>query len=105
MAGVEPGLVRQAIEDLGLEDRPSARSKSFGSDVVRPGPPGKRLSPVQRCGGPVGSSYSRQIEPGVWPTMWITSRLTPTELDPVAVADGAIGGDWDAVDIIGAGDG
>ena len=29
----------------------------------------------------------------------------PTELDAVAVADGAVGGDRDAVDIIGAGDG
>src|SRR6478735_4945728 len=41
--------------------------KSFGV-VVRPGPPGKRLSPVKMCGVPSGSSYSKAIEPGVCPT-------------------------------------
>ena len=58
--------------------RRSAR-RTARDPVVAPTPPGNSESPVNRCGVPAGSRYSRAIEPGVCPTRWITSRAqSPT---------------------------
>ena len=54
VAGVEPGLVGQPVEDLGLDVVDAAGAKAASSPKVLPTPPGKSESPVNRCGWPSG---------------------------------------------------
>jgi hypothetical protein len=80
VAGVEPGLVGQGAEELGLDVVEEVRKLS-ASPRVLPTPPGKSESPVNRCGWPEPSSNTRAIEPGVWPV----SRITRSEQDPTGM--------------------
>ena len=85
----------RARYDAWLDEFETRKVKSVGF-VVRPGPPGKRESPVNRCGTPSGSRYSRATEPGVWPTRWITSSghsptRTVSESETVACTTGSAG--------------
>ena len=48
-------------------------AKSPPSNVVLPGPPGNSVSPLKRIGLP---ATLKQIEPSVWPGVWMASRRT-----------------------------
>ena len=74
VAGVDPGLVGQPVEELGL-DVGDQRREPLGSFWVFPTPPGNRQSPVNRCGGAGrGRRRAGRSSPGVWPTRWIARR-------------------------------
>jgi hypothetical protein len=80
VAVVEPGLVGQPVEQLGAHVVQQRGEVVLVAEGV-PTPPGKRQSPVNRCGVPSGSSYSRAMEPGVWLTRWIASSShSPTRI-------------------------
>ena len=77
--------------------------KSPPSKLVLPGPPGKRVSPLNSSGWP---SSRKHIEPGVWPGVWIVRRrsrptsITSSSVDDLVVARqhvGVLGGDADGV--------
>ena len=88
VAGVEPGLVGQPVEELGGHVVDQGREVAPASQVL-PTPPGNSESPVNRCGVPSGSSYSSAIEPGVWPDEVDHLEPAVADLDDVAVPDAA----------------
>jgi hypothetical protein len=52
--------------------------KSASSNLVLPGPPGNSVSPVNSSGVPC---RAKEIEPGVWPGLWIAwRRRRPTSI-------------------------
>ena len=59
-------------------------AKSPPSKVVLPGPPGNSVSPLNRTGLP---STLKQIEPSVWPGVWMASQAHPADLDDLLVVE------------------
>ena len=75
-------------------------AKSAFSNEVLPGPPGKRVSPVNSSGVP---STVKHIEPGVWPGVAMVPMPQPADLQHRAVLeDLVVGGEHAGV---GGGDG
>ena len=83
MSGPKGAKIRRSMDSMMV-------SKSASSNEVLPGPPGKRVSPVNRRFVP---STAKQMEPGVWPGVAsVLMRRSPTLEELVVVEDEVVAG-------------